>query len=151
MNGHQHRRQGLRGYIGRRVVGIGAALASLLVAPAAPAQDYPTRAVKIVVPFPAGGTADAMPRLIGERLSQKWGQPVVIENRTGAGGNIGPDLQVRARRLHAPLGTAAAAGHQPEPLSPARLRPARLRAGHHHEPGAEFAGGQSQDRRQDGA
>ena len=55
----------------------------------AQAQDYPNRAVKIIVPFPAGGTADIMPRLIGEWLSRKWGQPVVIENKPGAAGNIG--------------------------------------------------------------
>jgi tripartite-type tricarboxylate transporter receptor subunit TctC len=61
-----------------------------------PAQDYPTRPVKIIVPFPAGGTADAMPRLIGEWLSRKWGQPVVIENRTGAAGNIGAEAAFRA-------------------------------------------------------
>jgi tripartite-type tricarboxylate transporter receptor subunit TctC len=53
------------------------------------AQDYPTRPVKIIVPFPAGGTADVMPRLIGDWLSRKWGQPVVIENKPGAAGNIG--------------------------------------------------------------
>src|SRR5262249_49411123 len=56
----------------------------------------PSRAVKIIVPFPAGGTADAMPRLIGDWLSRKWGQPVVIENRTGAGGNIGAEMAFNA-------------------------------------------------------
>ena len=55
------------------------------------AQDYPNRSVKIVVPFPAGGTADAVPRLISEFLSRKWGQAVVIENKTGAAGNIGAE------------------------------------------------------------
>ncbi len=55
------------------------------------AQDYPDRPVKIIVPFAAGGTADAVPRLVGDWLSRKWGQPVVIENRTGAGGNIGAE------------------------------------------------------------
>jgi tripartite-type tricarboxylate transporter receptor subunit TctC len=55
------------------------------------AGDYPDRAVKIVVPFPAGGTADAIPRFVGDWLSRKWGQPVVIENRTGAAGNIGAE------------------------------------------------------------
>ena len=50
-----------------------------------------TDTVKIVVPFPAGGTADAIPRIIGDWLSRKWGQPVVIENRTGAAGNIGAE------------------------------------------------------------
>jgi tripartite-type tricarboxylate transporter receptor subunit TctC len=60
-------------------------------APAARADDYPARVVKIVVPFPAGGTADIMPRIIAERLSRKWGQTVIIENHTGAGGNIGAE------------------------------------------------------------
>jgi tripartite-type tricarboxylate transporter receptor subunit TctC len=53
------------------------------------AQDYPARLVKFIVPFPAGGTADIMPRIIADRLSRKWGQSVIIENHTGAGGNIG--------------------------------------------------------------
>ncbi|MFG3596392.1 Bug family tripartite tricarboxylate transporter substrate binding protein [Bradyrhizobium sp. RDI18] len=57
----------------------------------ASAADYPDRSVKIVVPFPAGGTADAIPRIIADWLSRKWGQPVVIENRTGAAGNIGAE------------------------------------------------------------
>ena len=56
------------------------------------AQGYPDRTVKIIVPFPAGGTADAVPRLVGDWLSRKWGQPVVIENRTGAAGNIGAEV-----------------------------------------------------------
>ncbi|MBR1155113.1 tripartite tricarboxylate transporter substrate binding protein [Bradyrhizobium sp. JYMT SZCCT0428] len=62
----------------------------------ASAADYPDRAVKIVVPFPAGGTADAVPRIVGEWLSRKWGQPVVIENRTGAAGNIGSETAYRS-------------------------------------------------------
>jgi tripartite-type tricarboxylate transporter receptor subunit TctC len=60
------------------------------------AQAYPSRPVKVIVPFPAGGTADAMPRLIGDWLSRKWGQPVVIENRPGAGGNIGAEAGFNA-------------------------------------------------------
>jgi tripartite-type tricarboxylate transporter receptor subunit TctC len=66
-------------------------LASGLFAPlsSALAQDYPNRAVRIIVPFPAGGTADVMPRLVGEWLQRKWGQPVVIDNKPGAAGNIG--------------------------------------------------------------
>jgi tripartite-type tricarboxylate transporter receptor subunit TctC len=55
------------------------------------AGDYPDRPVKIVVPFPAGGTADAIPRIVADWLSRKWNQPVVIENRTGAAGNIGAE------------------------------------------------------------
>lgn len=53
------------------------------------AQEWPTRTVRIVVPFPAGGSADLLPRIVGEKLSDKWGQPVIIENRPGAAGNIG--------------------------------------------------------------
>jgi tripartite-type tricarboxylate transporter receptor subunit TctC len=70
---------------------------SVLSAAAAQAADYPDRAVKVVVPYAAGGTADAIPRLVGEWLSRKWGQPVVIENRTGAAGNIGAEFVYHAR------------------------------------------------------
>jgi tripartite-type tricarboxylate transporter receptor subunit TctC len=63
---------------------------------AAPAQDFPTRTVRIIVPFPPGGTADIVPRVVGDMLSRKWGQPVVIENRTGAGGNIGAEAAFKA-------------------------------------------------------
>jgi tripartite-type tricarboxylate transporter receptor subunit TctC len=69
---------------------------SEVVARPALAQDYPDRAVKIVVPFAAGGTADAVPRFVGDWLSRKWGQPVVIENRTGAAGNIGAEFAYNA-------------------------------------------------------
>jgi tripartite-type tricarboxylate transporter receptor subunit TctC len=68
----------------------------VLPATSASAQDYPDRPVKIIVPFAAGGTADAVPRLVGDWLSRKWGQPVIIENRTGAGGNIGAEFAYQA-------------------------------------------------------
>jgi tripartite-type tricarboxylate transporter receptor subunit TctC len=73
-------------------------LVALGLAAAAPAQaqTYPDRPVKIVVPFPAGGTADAVPRLLGDFLSRKWGQPVLIENHSGAGGNVGAEFVYRA-------------------------------------------------------
>jgi tripartite-type tricarboxylate transporter receptor subunit TctC len=58
-------------------------------APAAGQESYPSRLVRMIVPFPAGGTADVLPRIVGEKLSDKWRQPVIIENRAGAGGNIG--------------------------------------------------------------
>lgn len=72
---------------------LGIALGALLALPTVgAAQDYPTRAVKIVVPYPAGGTADVMPRIVGDWLSRKWGHPVLVENRTGASGNIGTEF-----------------------------------------------------------
>src|SRR5215475_13214792 len=86
---------GWRGRLGSRAIGRGLIAVATLVAvlaPSAQAQDYPTRAVKIIVPFPAGGSADVVPRIVAEWLSRKWGQPVVIENRPGAGGNIGAEL-----------------------------------------------------------
>jgi tripartite-type tricarboxylate transporter receptor subunit TctC len=75
-----------------------AILAAILAAgiDAAPAQDFPSRPVRIIVPFPAGGTADIVPRVVGDFLSRKWGQPVIIENRTGAGGNIGAEAAFKA-------------------------------------------------------
>ena len=60
------------------------------------AQPYPARAVKIVVPFPAGGIADLYARLIGSRVAGEWGQPVVVENRAGGGGNIGADAVAKS-------------------------------------------------------
>jgi tripartite-type tricarboxylate transporter receptor subunit TctC len=76
---------------------LGAALAAMLAAlPSASAQDYPSRPVKIIVPFPAGGTADVMPRIFAEWLSRKWGQPVIVENRTGAAGNIGAEAAFKS-------------------------------------------------------
>ena len=88
---------GSRRRFARGCIGAGLALAAMLAAmPGAAAQDYPSRPVKIIVPFPAGGTADVMPRVIGEWLSRKWGQPVVVENRTGAAGNIGAEAVAKA-------------------------------------------------------
>lgn len=55
------------------------------------AASYPSQTIKIVVPFPAGGTADTLPRIVAEKLRQKWNQAVVIENKSGAGGNIGAE------------------------------------------------------------
>jgi tripartite-type tricarboxylate transporter receptor subunit TctC len=60
------------------------------------AQAYPTRPVRIVVPFPAGGGSDVLARLIGQWLSERLGQPFIIENRSGVGGNIGTEAVVRA-------------------------------------------------------
>jgi tripartite-type tricarboxylate transporter receptor subunit TctC len=84
--------------VGRRGPAVAAlAFATLLALPAVgDAQQFPTRAVRIIVPFPAGGTADMTPRVVADWLSRKWGQPVVIENKTGAAGNIGAETAYNA-------------------------------------------------------
>jgi tripartite-type tricarboxylate transporter receptor subunit TctC len=86
-----------RRFRARCLVGAAIALAAMFAAlPGASAQDYPSRPVKIIVPFPAGGTADVMPRIFAEWLSRKWGQPVIVENRTGAAGNIGAEAAFKS-------------------------------------------------------
>ena len=71
------------------------ALAALLPLAAA-AQGYPERTVKIVVPFVAGGATDVVARLLAQKLTDAWGQSVVVENRSGAGGNIGADAVAKS-------------------------------------------------------
>ena len=73
-----------------------AAVFALSVLAPAQAQTWPSKAVRIVVPFPPGGTTDIVARSIGVELQRMWQHPVVIENRPGAGGNIGADLVAKA-------------------------------------------------------
>ena len=71
----------------------------VLAQPTAGAQDaasYPSKAIRIIVPFPAGGTADILPRVLAEKISIRLGQPVLIENRAGAAGNIGAEAVFKA-------------------------------------------------------
>lgn len=63
---------------------------------AAFAQGYPNRPIRIVVPFPAGGGADSTARILGQKLAERWGQQVLVDNRSGAAGNIGTELVARA-------------------------------------------------------
>ena len=72
-------------------------LAAVLVLPAlAQAQPYPSKPIRIIVPFAVGGIADTFARVIGQKVSDAWGQPVVVENKPGAGGNIGADLVAKS-------------------------------------------------------
>jgi tripartite-type tricarboxylate transporter receptor subunit TctC len=75
------------------------AAAALLACPFAQAQTgaFPTRAVTLVVPFPPGGGTDTGARIVAQKLSLKWGQPVLVENRGGAAGQVGADLVSKAR------------------------------------------------------
>jgi tripartite-type tricarboxylate transporter receptor subunit TctC len=70
--------------------------AALALFPAAHAQEYPSKPIKIVIPFPPGGGVDLIARLVSDKLQAKWGQPVVSENRAGANGNIGAELVAKA-------------------------------------------------------
>ena len=74
---------------------IGAGLA-LTVQAQTPSPDWPTRPIRMIVPNPAGGTADVLPRMIAEPLAQRLAQPVVVENRPGAAGNIGAEFVYNA-------------------------------------------------------
>lgn len=68
----------------------------LCVAGTAMGQNWPSKPVRIIVPYAAGGTADVLGRIMGQRLGEAWGQPVVVENRAGANGNVGSDAVVRS-------------------------------------------------------
>ena len=76
---------------------LAAASASLVLATTLLAQSAsPVRTVKIIVPFPGGGINDVLARILADKLAIKWSQPVVIENKTGVGGNIGAELAYQA-------------------------------------------------------
>ena len=72
------------------------ALVLALVALPAAAQQFPTKPVRIVVPFPAGGAVDTIARVLGAQLTEGWKQPVIVENKPGAAGNIGADAVAKA-------------------------------------------------------
>lgn len=71
-------------------------LLAMLAAAGVSAQTYPTKPVKIIVPFSAGGSVDMVARLVGKRLSETLGQPFIIDNRAGASGNIGADFVAKS-------------------------------------------------------
>ena len=71
-------------------------LCSVLAFPAAAQSDYPNKPIRWIVPYPPGGTTDLLARLMGQHLSQKLGQTIVIDNKAGGGNNIGTELSVKA-------------------------------------------------------
>jgi len=80
-----------------RTLGLVAAFAAVLLGPrAASAQDYPSKPVKIVVPFTAGSATDILARTVGQKLNELWNQPVVVDNRGGAGGTIGAGIVAKS-------------------------------------------------------
>ena len=62
----------------------------------AQASDFPNKAIRLIVPFPPGGATDAAARLVAGKMSEHWGQPVLVDNRAGAGGNVGSDLVAKS-------------------------------------------------------
>jgi tripartite-type tricarboxylate transporter receptor subunit TctC len=72
------------------------ALAVALAAGAAVAQTYPSKPIRMVVPFPAGGTSDIIGRTLGHKLNEAWGQPVIVDNRAGVAGSIGVAITAKA-------------------------------------------------------
>ena len=73
-----------------------AVIAMALTCSTAPAQTYPTRPIRYVVPFAPGGTTDILGRIVAQRLQEAWGQPVLVENRPGAGGAVGAEMTAKA-------------------------------------------------------
>ncbi len=74
------------------------AVLACALASAVHAQSYPSKPIRLVVPYAAGGTSDILARQIGPKLGEAWGQPVVVENRTGANGNVGADFVAKSEK-----------------------------------------------------
>lgn len=104
----------------------------LLAAPLSMAQAWPARPIRLVVPFPPGGLIDNMARLVGSRLAQELGQPVVIDNKPGAGGNVGAAEVARAPAdgytllMASPALTISPAIYKNLPYQPSQLAPVAL-------------------------
>lgn len=97
------------------------ALVLALACGGACAQSYPSRPIRLVVPYPPGGPLDIMGRAIGQKLSEAWNQPVVVDNRPGAGGNIGADLVAKSPADGYTLLMGAVATHAINPTLYGRL------------------------------
>jgi tripartite-type tricarboxylate transporter receptor subunit TctC len=80
----------------KRIVAFAVVLAAGLAALPAQAQQFPSKPIRIIVPFAAGGTSDILARALGPHITAAWNQPVIVENRTGANGNVGADYVVKS-------------------------------------------------------
>src|SRR5262249_5325543 len=80
----------------RAVLGVGLALATVLTSAAGNAQNYPNRPVTVIVPFAGGSASDVVTRIVLDRMSKAMGQPFVVDNRPGAGGNTGTGAGAKA-------------------------------------------------------
>ena len=112
--------------------------------PSAQADDYPSRPITLIVPFPPGGSTTVMARNVADKMSATLGQQIVVENRGGAGGTIGTRAAAKAaaRRLHHPAQLHRHVLDRAQRLCQSRLRSAQgFRADRHDRRGAERAGG----------
>ena len=100
----------IKRFIAGMTVTLGAVLAATLPLCAA-AQPFPSKPIKIIVPYTPGGTTDLLARLVGQKLSERLGQPVVVENKPGANGMIGADLVAKAPPDGYMLGIASPGTH----------------------------------------
>lgn len=80
----------------RLVLGMVLLLAALVCSSIVIAQDYPSKPIRFIVPFPPGGATDTFARILGQKMTDSWGQQVVIDNRAGAGGNIAAELAAKS-------------------------------------------------------
>ena len=79
----------------RRTLLLAGCTAAVLLSPLSHAQDYPSKPIRIVVPLPPGGSNDVLARLLGQKMSESFGQPVIVENKPGAAGNIATEFMAR--------------------------------------------------------
>jgi tripartite-type tricarboxylate transporter receptor subunit TctC len=94
---------------------VATAACALLPGAVGAAQTYPERPIRWIVPFAPGGPIDVLSRVIGARLNDAWGQPVIVDNRSGAGGNIGADLLAKAPADGYTVGIGALSTHAVNP------------------------------------